>query len=67
MGYDVSVSSNGMEVLVVVQNVQLIVNNVVIENSSNIISDVLENIILNLNDVIMGNQMLIIIQDIFKV
>ncbi|NNS67624.1 flagellar filament capping protein FliD [Escherichia coli] len=51
MGYDASASSNGMEVSVAAQNAQLTVNNVAIENSSNTISDALENITLNLNDV----------------
>lgn len=58
MGYDASASSNGMEVSVAAQNAQLTVNNVAIENSSNTISDALENITLNLNDVTTGNQTL---------
>ena len=37
-----------MEVSVAAQNAQLTVNNVAIENSSNTISDALENITLNL-------------------
>lgn len=66
MGYDASASSNGMEVSVAAQNAQLTVNNVAIENSSNTISDALENIILNLNDVTTGNQTLTITQDTSK-
>ncbi|ELO3751727.1 flagellar filament capping protein FliD [Shigella flexneri] len=54
MGYDASASSNGMEV------------SVAIENSSNTISDALENITLNLNDVTTGNQTLTITQDTSK-
>lgn len=60
MGYDASASSNGMEVSVAAQNAQLTVNNVAIENSSNTISNALENITLNLNDVTTGNQTLTI-------
>ena len=59
MGYDASASSNGMEVSVAAQNAQLTVNNVAIENSSNTISNALENITLNLNDVTTGNHSLI--------
>ncbi len=66
MGYDASASSNGMEVSVAALNAQLTVNNVAIENSSNTISDALENITLNLNDVTTGNQTLTIRQDTSK-
>ena len=52
-----------MEVSVAAQNAQLTVNNVAIENSSNTISDALENITLNLNDVTTGNQTLTIVSD----
>ena len=55
-----------MEVSVAAQNAQLTVNNVAIENSSNTISDALENITLNLNDVTTGNQTLTITQDTSK-
>lgn len=66
MGYDAKASSNGMDVSVIAQNAQLTVNNVAIENSSNTISDALENITLNLNDVTTGNQTLTITQDTTK-
>jgi Flagellar capping protein len=59
-------SSNGMEQSVVAQNAKLTVNNVAIENSSNTISDALEDITLNLNDVTSGNQTLTITKDISK-
>ena len=55
-----------MEVSVAARNAQLTVNNVAIENSSNTISDALENITLNLNDVTTGNQTLTITQDTSK-
>jgi flagellar hook-associated protein 2 len=45
---------------VTAQNAKLKVNNVDIENSSNTISDALEDITLNLNDVTTGNQTLTI-------
>ena len=48
------------------QNAELTVNNVAIENSSNTISDALEDITLNLNDVTSGNQTLTITQDTTK-
>ncbi|HGW8158766.1 TPA: flagellar filament capping protein FliD, partial [Escherichia coli] len=51
-------SSNGMIESVTAQNAKLTVNNVEIENSSNTISDSLEDITLNLNDVTTGNQTL---------
>ncbi|WP_432700231.1 flagellar filament capping protein FliD [Kluyvera cryocrescens] len=61
MGYDGT--SGGMQESVTAQNAELTVNNVAIENSSNTISDALEDITLNLNDVTTGNQTLTITQD----
>lgn len=61
MGYDGT--SGGMKESVTAQNAELTVNNVAIENSSNTISDALEDITLNLNDVTTGNQTLTITQD----
>ncbi|AGB77704.1 flagellar capping protein [Enterobacteriaceae bacterium strain FGI 57] len=66
MGYDPSASSNGMEESVTAQNAKLTVNNVAIENSSNTISDALEDITLNLNNVTTGNQTLTITKDTSK-
>lgn len=57
---------NGMTESVTAQNAKLTVNNVAIENSSNTISDALEDITLNLNDVTSGNQTLTITQDTTK-
>ena len=51
---------------VAAQNALLKVNNVDVENSSNTISDVLEGITLNLNDVTTGNQTLTISKDTSK-
>jgi flagellar hook-associated protein 2 len=51
---------------VTAQNAKLKVNNVDIENSSNTISDALEDITLNLNDVTTGNQTLTISKDTSK-
>lgn len=59
-------SSNGMIESVTAQNAKLTVNNVEIENSSNTISDALEDITLNLNDVTTGNQTLTISKDTSK-
>ncbi len=56
-------SSNGMIESVTAQNAKPTVNNVEIENSSNTISDSLEDITLNLNDVTTGNQTLTISKD----
>ena len=56
-------ASNGMEESVTAQNALLKVNNVDIENSSNTISDALEDITLNLTDVTTGNQTLTITTD----
>ncbi|MCS2156132.1 flagellar filament capping protein FliD [Scandinavium sp. H11S7] len=64
MGYDGT--SNGMEESVTAQNAMLTVNNVPIENSSNTISDALEDITLNLNDTTTGNQTLTIAKDTSK-
>lgn len=61
MGYDGA--GGGMKESVTAQNAELTVNNVAIENSSNTISDALEDITLNLNDVTTGNQTLTITQD----
>ncbi|MGL4724940.1 MAG: flagellar filament capping protein FliD [Scandinavium sp.] len=66
MGYDASVSTSGMKESVTAQNALLTVNNVAIENSSNTISDALEDITLNLNDVTTGNQTLTISKDTSK-
>ena len=68
MGYNGTSTdaSNGMEQSVNAQNAKLTVNNVPIENSSNTISDALEDITLNLNDVTSGNQTLTITQDTSK-
>ena len=65
MGYNGTSTdaSNGMTESVTAQNAKLKVNNVDIENSSNTISDALEDITLNLNDVTTGNQTLTITQD----
>jgi flagellar hook-associated protein 2 len=65
MGYDAS-GNGGMEESVTAQNAQLTVNNVAIENSSNTISDALEDITLNLNDTTSGNQTLTISKDTSK-
>ena len=59
-------TSNGMTESVTAQNAELTVNNVAIVNSSNTISDALEDITLNLNDVTSGNQTLTITQDTTK-
>lgn len=61
MGYNGT--TGGMKESVTAQNAELTVNNVAIENSSNTISDALEDITLNLNDVTSGNQTLTITQD----
>lgn len=66
MGYDPTASSNGMKESVTAQNAKLTVNNVDIENSSNTISDALEDITLNLNDTTTGNQTLTITKDTSK-
>ncbi len=55
--------SNGMEESVTALNAELKVNNVDIVNSSNTISDALEDITLNLSDVTTGNQTLTIATD----
>lgn len=66
MGYDASASSNGMTESVTAQDAELTVNNIAITNSSNTISDALEGITLNLNDVTSGNQTLTITKDTSK-
>ncbi len=68
MGYNGTngAAGNGMTESVTAQNAELKVNNVAIENSSNSISDALEDITLNLNDVTSGNQTLTITQDTTK-
>ncbi len=65
MGYDAS-GNGGMQESVTAQNAKLKVNNVDIENSSNTISDALENITLNLSDTTTGNQTLTISKDSSK-
>lgn len=68
MGYNGTAddTSNGMTESVTAQNAKLKVNNVDIENSSNTISDALENITLTLNDTTSGNQTLTIKSDTSK-
>lgn len=68
MGYNGTKSdgANGMTESVTAQNAELTVNNVAIVNSSNTISDALEDITLNLNDTTTGNQTLTITQDTTK-
>ncbi|HDX4050363.1 TPA: flagellar filament capping protein FliD [Enterobacter soli] len=68
MGYNGTSTdaNNGMTESVTAQNAKLKVNNVDIENSSNSISDALEDITLNLNDVTTGNQTLTISKDTSK-
>lgn len=55
--------ASNVEQSVVAQNAELTVNNVKITNSSNTISDALEGITLNLNDVTTGEQSLTITKD----
>jgi flagellar hook-associated protein 2 len=68
MGYNGTSTdaSNGMEESVTAQDAELTVNNIKITNSSNTISDALEDITLNLNDVTSGNQTLTITKDTSK-
>jgi flagellar hook-associated protein 2 len=68
MGYNGTSTdaANGMEESVTAQNAELTVNNIKIINSSNTISDALEDITLNLNDVTTGNQTLTITKDTSK-
>lgn len=68
LGYDGTntATTTGMTESVNAQNAQLTVNNVAIENSSNTISNALEDITLNLTDVTKGNQTLTIAQDTTK-
>ena len=62
MGYDAT-GNGGMQESVTAQNAKLKVNNIDIENSSNTISDALEDITLTLNDTTTGNQTLNITKD----
>ncbi|QEW31767.1 flagellar filament capping protein FliD [Erwinia billingiae] len=62
MAYD-GTAGGGVTESVTAQNAELKVNNVDIVNSSNTISDALEGITLNLNDVTSGNQTLSITKD----
>ncbi|KNC09733.1 flagellar capping protein [Klebsiella sp. RIT-PI-d] len=66
LGYDGSANSKGMEESVTAQDAELFVNNVKITNSSNTISNALEDITLNLSDVTTGNQTLTITKDTTK-
>ncbi|NWA59871.1 flagellar filament capping protein FliD [Pantoea sp. B9002] len=66
VGYDSTASTNPMTQSVAAQNAKLTVNNVEIENSSNVISDALEGITLNLNDTTSSNQTLTIAKDTTK-
>ena len=59
-------ASNGMTESVTAQNAKLKINNVDIENSSNTISDALEDITLNLNNVTKDNQTITITKDASK-
>jgi flagellar hook-associated protein 2 len=59
-------ADNPLDVSVTAQDAELTVNNVAITSSSNTISDALEGITLNLNDVTSGNQTLNITQDTSK-
>lgn len=59
-------SASGMEESVTAQDAELYVNNVKIVNSSNTISNALEDITLNLTDVTTGNQTLTITKDTTK-
>ncbi len=66
LGYDGTDSTKGMEESVTAQDAELYVNNVKITNSSNTISNALEDITLNLSDVTTGNQTLTITKDTSK-
>ncbi|KAJ9432708.1 flagellar hook-associated protein 2 [Candidatus Pantoea symbiotica] len=59
-------ADNPLDVSVAAQDAELTVNNVAITSSTNTISDALEGITLNLNDVTSGNQTLTITQDTSK-
>ena len=59
-------AASKLEVSVEAQDAELTVNNVEIKSSTNTISDALEGITLNLNDVTSGNQTLNITQDTSK-
>lgn len=68
MGYNGTSTdaANGMEESVTAQDAELTVNNIKITNSSNTISDALEDITLNLNNVTTGTQTLTITKDTSK-
>ncbi|MCE0812603.1 flagellar filament capping protein FliD [Buttiauxella sp. S04-F03] len=68
MGYNAASTdaANSMVESVTAQNAELTVNNIKIINSSNTISDALEDITLNLKDVTTGNQTLTITKDTSK-
>ncbi|PIJ48339.1 flagellar filament capping protein FliD [Erwinia sp. OLTSP20] len=68
IGYDGSNSdeSKGMIQTVAAQNASLTINNVAIDSASNTISDALQGVTLNLNDVTSGNQTLTISKDTSK-
>lgn len=68
MGYNGTSTdaANSMVESVTAQNAELTVNNIKIINSSNTISDALEDITLNLKDVTTGNQTLTITKDTSK-
>ena len=63
---DKSDTDNPMDLSVKAQDAELTVNNVAITSSTNTISDALEGITLNLNDITSGNQTLTIAQDASK-
>ncbi len=68
VGFDATKTDaeNPLTVSVKAQDAELTVNNVAITSSTNTISDALEGITLNLNDVTSGNQTLTITQDTSK-
>ncbi|MEG3131611.1 flagellar filament capping protein FliD [Pantoea cypripedii] len=63
IGYDAAANSNGMTQNVAAKNALLSINNVSIENSSNVITDAVEGVTLKLNDVTTGNQALTVSSD----
>ncbi|QGY31751.1 flagellar filament capping protein FliD [Pantoea cypripedii] len=66
IGYDVAANNNGMTQNVAAKNALLSINNVSIENSSNVITDAVEGVTLKLNDVTTGNQVLTVSSDSAK-
>ncbi|WP_312240602.1 flagellar filament capping protein FliD [Pantoea sp.] len=66
IGYGPAAQSGGMEQNVTAQNAILTINNVNIENSSNVISDAVEGVTLRLNDQTTGNQTLTVASDTGK-